>query len=154
MKKKGEAIVDILVKTHEGKDLRLSDYLGKKVIVFFYPRASTPTCTTEACNLRDAYQILYGKGFEIIGVSADTEKKQANFVKKYEFPFPLVADTERKLIEEFGVWGEKKFMGRTFDGIHRATFILDETGKIEHVINKVKAKDHAKQILDLYTTTE
>lgn len=124
-----------------------NDFKGKRVIVFFYPAASTPGCTAEACNLRDHYEELKGEGYMLLGVSADTVKKQANFKKKNEFPFPLLADTEKQVINAFGVWGPKKFMGREYDGIHRMTFIINELGVVERVIEKVKTKDHAAQIL-------
>src|SRR5690606_26894929 len=125
----------------------LSAYSGKKVILFFYPKANTPTCTVEACNLSDNYAMLKSKGYEIIGVSADTAKRQQNFKTKFNFPYPLLADTEREVINAYDVWGPKKFMGREFDGIHRITFVIDEKGIIEKVIDKVKAQDHALQIL-------
>ena len=132
----------------QGNTISLSDYKGKKLVVFFYPAASTPTCTVEACNLRDHYKELKDKGYEILGVSADTQKKQSNFKKKYDFPYPLLADVDKSVIKAFGVWGEKKFMGRTFDGIHRTTFVINEKGLIEKVIEKVKSKVHAAQILE------
>ena len=146
--KKGDIAPDIESLDENGNTVRLSDFKGKKVIVFFYPKANTPGCTAEACNLRDNYKVLQETGYEILGVSADTESKQLSFKNKYEFPFPLIADVNKELINAFGVWGEKKFMGRTFDGIHRKTFIIDEKGRIERVIDKVKTKDHAAQILD------
>ena len=131
----------------KGETIRLSDFKGRKVLLFFYPKASTPGCTAEACNLRDNYQELQSKGYEVIGVSADTEKKQLNFSEKYELPYNLLADTDRKVIEAYGVWGPKKFMGREYDGIHRISFVIDENGVIEEVITKVKTKDHAAQVL-------
>ncbi len=131
----------------KGETIKLSDFKGRKVLLFFYPKASTPGCTAEACNLRDNYQELQSKGYEVIGVSADTEKKQLNFSEKYELPYNLLADTDRKVIEAYGVWGPKKFMGREYDGIHRISFVIDENGVIEEVITKVKTKDHAAQVL-------
>ena len=125
----------------------MSDYTGKKLVVFFYPKASTPGCTAEACNLRDHYHTFQAKGYEILGVSADSEKRQHNFAQKYELPFPLLADENHQVINGFGVWGPKKFMGREYDGIHRTTFVIDENGIIENVISKVKTKDHASQLL-------
>ncbi|MBC9798164.1 thioredoxin-dependent thiol peroxidase [Sinomicrobium weinanense] len=144
----GDKVPEFTVNDQDGNTISSSDYLGKKWIVFFYPKASTPGCTAEACNLRDNFQELKDQGYELLGVSADSEKRQSNFKKKYDFPFPLLADVDKKVIEAFGVWGPKKFMGRTFDGIHRKTFIIDGEGKIERVIDKVKTKDHAAQILD------
>lgn len=132
----------------QGNTISLSDYLGKKLIVFFYPKANTPTCTVESCNLSDNYKLLQENGYEILGVSADSQKKQANFKSKYKFPYPLIADEDKSVIKAFGVWGPKKFMGKTFDGIHRLTFIIDEQGIVSRVIDSVKAKDHAAQILE------
>ncbi len=132
----------------DGNTVALSDFKGKKLVVFFYPAASTPTCTVEACNLRDHYKELKDAGYKILGVSKDTERKQKNFSNKYDFPYPLLADTDKKVIEAFGVWGPKKFMGREYDGIHRITFIVNEDGIVSKVIDKVKSKVHASQILD------
>lgn len=130
-----------------GKRWTPDDFKGKKLIVFFYPRANTPGCTAQVCNLRDHYQQLQDQGYELLGVSADTPKKQSNFSTKHQLPFPLLADTERKIIEAFGVWGPKKFMGRVFDGIHRKTFVIDAAGIITRVIDQVKTKDHAAQLI-------
>ena len=124
------------------------DLIGKKSIVFFYPRANTPGCTAEACNLRDHYKTLQDKGYQLFGVSADSSKKQKSFADKYDLPFPLLADEDKSVINAFGVWGPKKFQGREYDGIHRTTFLIDEEGKVEKVISKVKTKDHAAQILE------
>jgi peroxiredoxin Q/BCP len=130
-----------------GNTIKLADYKGKKLVLFFYPKASTPGCTMEACNLRDNYHSFLAKGYDVLGVSADAAKRQQNFIAKNELPFPLLADEDKKVINAFGVWGPKKFMGREFDGIHRVTFIIDEQGIIEEVISKVKTKEHASQIL-------
>lgn len=131
----------------QGNTRKLSDYAGKKLVVFFYPKASTPGCTAEACNLRDNYQTFQAQGYEILGVSADSAKRQQNFINKYELPFPLLADEDHSVINAFGVWGPKKFMGKEYDGIHRTTFVINENGVLEDVITKVKTKDHAAQIL-------
>lgn len=144
----GDKVPEFTAKDQDGNTISAADYRGKKWIVFFYPKASTPGCTAEACNLRDNFQELKDKGYELLGVSADSEKRQSNFKNKYEFPFPLLADVDKAVIEAFGVWGPKKFMGRTYDGIHRKTFIIDEKGQVERVIDKVKTKDHAAQILN------
>lgn len=144
----GDKAPDFTVNDQDGNTISSKDYKGKKWVVFFYPRASTPGCTAEACNLRDNFKELQKEGFELLGVSADSEKRQKNFKEKYNFPFPLLADENKEVINAFGVWGPKKFMGRKFDGIHRKTFIMDETGTIVRVIDKVKTKDHASQILD------
>lgn len=146
--KVGDKVPDFSSIDQDGNTISLSDYSGKKLVVFFYPRANTPGCTAEACNLRDNYKALQDKGFSLLGVSADSQKKQANFKAKYEFPFPLLADEDRTVIETFGVWGPKKFMGKEFDGIHRKTFIINEEGVVERVIDKVKTKDHAAQLLE------
>jgi peroxiredoxin Q/BCP len=144
----GDKAPDFEVNDQDGNSISSKDYIGKKWIVFFYPKASTPGCTAEACNLRDNYKELQEEGYELLGVSADSEKRQKSFKEKYGFPFPLLADEKKEVINGFGVWGPKKFMGRTYDGIHRKTFIMDETGTITRVIDKVKTKDHAAQILD------
>ena len=146
--KAGDKVPEFSALDQDGNAVSLSDYKGKKLVVFFYPKASTPGCTAEACNLRDHYRELQDSGYSLLGVSADSQKKQANFRDKYEFPFPLLADEDRKVIETFGVWGPKKFMGREYDGIHRKTFIIDGSGVVERVIDKVKTKDHAAQILE------
>ncbi|AUS06669.1 thioredoxin-dependent thiol peroxidase [Pseudotamlana carrageenivorans] len=146
--KQGDTVPDFTSKDEQGREISLSDYKGKKLIVFFYPKASTPGCTNEACNLRDNYETLQAQGYELLGVSADSEKRQTNFKKKYNFPFPLLADEDKTVINAFGVWGPKKFMGREYDGIHRKTFLIDEQGVVERVIDKVKTKDHAAQILE------
>lgn len=132
-----------------GETIKLSDYSGRRVALFFYPKDSTPGCTMEACNLRDNIDSLTKAGVAVIGVSADSQKRHQNFIAKNELPFPLIADTEREVIEAYGVWGLKKFMGREYDGIHRTTFIISADGKIEHIIEKVKTKAHAEQILEL-----
>lgn len=130
-----------------GNTIKLTDYTGKKLVVFFYPKASTPGCTMQACNLRDNYQSFLAKGYDVLGVSADSAKRQQNFIDKKELPFPLLADENKEVINAFGVWGTKKFMGKVYDGIHRITFIIDENGVIEEVIDKVKTKVHTAQIL-------
>lgn len=144
---KGDKAPDFTAVDQDGNTHKLTDYKGKKLVVFFYPAANTPSCTIEACNLRDNYSEFIRKGYALLGVSADTQKKQSNFKNKYELPFPLLADEDKKVIEAFGVWGPKKFMGREFDGIHRTTFVIDENGIIEDVITKVKTKEHSSQIL-------
>jgi peroxiredoxin Q/BCP len=143
----GDKAPDFSVEDQDGNTVKLSDFKGKKLVLFFYPKASTPGCTAEACNLRDNWERFQEKGYAILGVSADTQKKQSNFKSKYEFPFPLLADEDKEVIQAYGVWGPKKFMGKEYDGIHRTTFIIDEEGKIEEVIKKVKTKAHTDQIL-------
>lgn len=126
---------------------KLTDYTGKKLVVFFYPKASTPGCTAEACDLRDNFARFQAKNYALLGVSADNAKAQLKFVEKYDLPFPLLADEDKSVIQAFGVWGPKKFMGKEYDGIHRTTFVIDETGIIEDIISDVKTKAHAAQIL-------
>ena len=145
--KKGDKAPIFEAKDQRGNTIRLHDYLGKKLVLFFYPKASTPGCTTEACDLRDNYVLFLAKGFDILGVSADSAKKQQSFVEKYELPFPLIADENKEVIQAFGVWGPKKFIGKEYDGIHRTTFIIDENSYIEEVISNVKTKEHSSQIL-------
>ena len=146
--KAGDKVPNFTTTDQDGNSISFSDYAGKKLVVFFYPAANTPTCTVEACNLRDNYKELQDAGYEILGVSADTERKQKNFQKKYDFPYPLLADVDKEVINAFGVWGPKKFMGREYDGIHRITFVINEKGMVDKVIDKVKSKIHAAQILD------
>lgn len=131
----------------DGKTHKLADYAGKKLVVFFYPKASTPGCTAEACDLRDNFERFKANNYELLGVSADSAKAQLKFKDKYEFPFPLLADEDKSVINAFGVWGPKKFMGKEYDGIHRTTFVIDENGIIDEVISQVKTKEHAAQIL-------
>ena len=125
----------------------LVDYKGKKLVVFFYPKANTPGCTAEACDLRDNYERFKANNYELLGVSADSAKAQKKFEEKYDFPFALLADEEKNVINTFGVWGPKKFMGKEYDGIHRTTFVINEEGIIEDIIKEVKTKAHAAQIL-------
>lgn len=133
-----------------GNTVRLADFAGKKLVLYFYPADDTPTCTAEACNLRDNYAALLAKGFAILGVSPDEPKKHQKFIAKYSLPFPLLADTEHQIMDAYGVWGPKKFMGKEYDGVHRTTFVISEEGIIERVFDKVKSKEHAEQILATY----
>lgn len=130
--------------------ISLSDFTGKKVILYFYPKDMTPGCTAESCNLGENYQLLKNKGFEIIGVSPDSAKRHLKFIDKYDLPFSLIADEDRKVLEAYNVWGPKKFMGKEYDGVHRTTFVIDENGIIEKIFLKVKTKDHTNQILESY----
>jgi peroxiredoxin Q/BCP len=148
MIKVGAQVPDFTVSDHKGNSITLSEYKGQKVAVFFYPKASTPGCTAEACDLRDHHSALKAAGYAILGVSADTIAAQEKFAAKYELPFPLLADVDKTVINIFGVWGPKKFMGKEYEGIHRTTFLLDEQGVVAHVIDKVKTKEHAAQILE------
>lgn len=139
---------DFKAKDQNGKIVSLKDFEGKKLILYFYPKDDTPTCTNEACNLRDNFSELKKKGYTIIGVSADEEKKHLKFIKKYDLPFQLLADTDMKVIKAYDIWGPKQFMGKIYDGINRTTFVIDEKGKIEKVITDVKSKEHTEQILE------
>ncbi|MBO6213396.1 thioredoxin-dependent thiol peroxidase [Algoriella sp.] len=148
MLKVGDKVPDFKGVDQDDNIISYQDYAGKKLVVFFYPKASTPGCTAEACDLRDNENALKAQGYHVIGVSADSVKRQKNFAEKNSLPFPLIADENHDVLNAFGVWGPKKFMGREFDGIHRTTFIIDENGIITDVIEKVKTKEHANQILE------
>lgn len=145
--KAGDKAPDFKAEDQDGNEIKLSDYKGKKLVLFFYPKASTPGCTAEACNLNENFDRLKKEGYEILGVSADSKKRQQNFRNKYDFQYPLLADEDKEVINAYGVWGPKKFMGKEYDGIHRTTFLIDKNGKIEEVISKVKTKEHTDQIL-------
>lgn len=146
----GDKAPNILGKNEKGEEVTLDTYLGKKVVLYFYPKDSTPGCTTQACNLRDNYENLKKKGYEVIGVSIDNEKSHLRFIEKNSIPFTLIADTDKKLVEEYGVYGEKKNYGRTYMGTFRTTFIINEEGVVERIIGpkEVKTKIHAEQILN------
>ena len=131
----------------DGNAVSLSDFSGKKLVLFFYPKANTPGCTLEACNLSDNYSRFVAQGYDVLGVSADNTQRQSSFKNKFKFPYDLLADEDKTVINAYGVWGPKKFMGREYDGIHRITFVIDENGIIEDVITKVKTKEHTDQIL-------
>jgi len=138
------------VANENGQLINLSDFGGKKLILFFYPKDNTPGCTAEACSLKDSYQELKSKGFELLGVSADDAKSHQKFIEKFSLPFSLLADTSHSMLIDYGVWGPKKFMGKSYDGINRTTYVVDENGLIERVFEKVVTSDHATQILDSY----
>jgi len=145
--KVGDAAPDFSVNDQSGNLVKLSDFKGKKVVLYFYPKDNTPGCTAEACNLRDNYEALQKAGYEILGVSSDNEKSHQKFVDKFELPFTLLADTEKEIHEKYGTWVEKSMYGRKYMGTARVTFIIDKEGKIEEIIEKVKTKDHTAQIL-------
>lgn len=136
-----------------GNKITSNDFKGKKWVLYFYPKDQTPGCIVQACNIRDNYSTLLKQGIQIIGVSADSQKSHLNFIDKQQIPFPLIADEDKTIIKAFGVWGPKKFMGRTFDGIHRTTFLMDEKNSIVGIIEKPKTKYHAEEILELFKTT-
>ena len=144
----GDKAPDFEIINQDEKKVKLSDFKGKKLVLFFYPKASTPGCTTEAKNLRDNYNDFQSKGYAVLGVSADSPKRQKNFKVKNNLPYDLLADEDKKVINAYGIWGPKKFMGKEYNGIHRTTFIIDENGIIENIILKVKTKEHSKQIFD------
>jgi thioredoxin-dependent peroxiredoxin len=137
-------------KTQDGKTVSLADFKGKKVVLYFYPKDDTPGCTAEACNLRDNYSELINRGFSVIGVSPDDEKSHAKFVQKYSLPFPLIADPQKRIMESYGVWGEKNMYGKKVFGVMRTTFLIDENGVVEKVIAKVDTKNHTEQIFKKY----
>ena len=133
-----------------GKKVSLTNFKGKKVVLYFYPKDDTPGCTAQACNLRDNYQQLIGLGFQVVGISTDSVKSHKKFENKYKLPFPLIADEEKKIVELYGVWGEKNFMGKTFIGTHRTTFLIDEDGKIKKIITKPDTQNQTQQILEAW----
>ncbi|WP_342082982.1 thioredoxin-dependent thiol peroxidase [Dyadobacter sp. OTU695] len=135
------------VKDQDGKEVKLSDLKGEKVVLYFYPKDNTPTCTNQACNIRDNYGSLLKKGYKVFGVSPDSEKSHQRFIKKHSLPFPLLADTEHKMVEAYGVWGEKTLFGRTYMGVLRTTFVINKKGIIEEIISKVESSKHTDQIL-------
>jgi peroxiredoxin Q/BCP len=145
--KVGDKAPNFKGKDEKGNNISLKDFKGKKLILYFYPKDDTPGCTAESCNLRDNYLDLLKKGYAVVGVSADDEKKHLKFIEKYELPFPLIADVDREVINAYGVWGKKKFMGKEYDGIFRTTFLIDEKGILEKIITDVIVKDHTQQIL-------
>jgi peroxiredoxin Q/BCP len=146
--KEGDKAPDFSGVNQNGESVSLADYKGKKLILFFYPKDNTPGCTAEACNLRDNFGELKAKGFELLGVSPDSERKHQNFINKYELPFPLLADTEKEALHAYGAWGPKKMYGKEYDGVYRTTFVINEESVIEKVFTKVKTKAHTEQILE------
>ena len=147
--KTGDKAPDFKLEDQDGKTIKLSDLAGKKSVIFFYPADMTPTCTIEACNLRDNHSIFQSKGYEVYGVSPDDAKSHQKFIAKHQIPYTLLSDPDHKMAIDYGVWDEKQLFGRKYMGIVRTTFILDEKGKIAEVITKVKSKDHASQILKI-----
>lgn len=152
--KVGDKAPDFLALDQNGSEVTLSKYSGKRLVIYFYPRDNTPGCTFQACNIRDHFKDLLAQGIEVLGVSADSEARHQNFIRKFSLPFDLIADEDHQLLNLYGVWGPKKFMGRTFDGIHRTTFALDETHTIIGIIDKPKTTIHGKEILKMYTPQE
>lgn len=146
--KEGEKAPDFKSVDQNGKPISLSDYKGKKLVLYFYPKDDTPGCTMQSCNLRDNYAALHKKGYSILGVSVDSEKSHLKFIKKFDLPFPLLADTEKKVVRDYDVWGEKSMYGKTFEGIIRTTFIISEKGIIEKIIKTVDTENHTEQIMN------
>lgn len=146
--KPGDKAPDFTSKDQDGKEIKLSNFKGKKIVLYFYPKDDTPGCTAEACSLRDNYELMQSKGYVVLGVSGDNEAKHKKFIEKYELPFPLIADEDKSVHEKYGTWGEKSMYGKKYMGTLRTTFVIDEDGKIEEVIEKVRTKDHANQILE------
>ena len=150
MLKEGSAAPAFKTKDANGETVSLRDLRGQKVVLYFYPKDDTPGCTKEACSFRDAFSQFKKKGIAVLGVSPDSEASHQKFVTKFKLPFTLLADTERSIAEAFGVWGEKKFMGRTYMGVHRTTFLIDEKGKIKKIFEKVKPEEHASEVLEAF----
>lgn len=148
--KEGMKAPDFKGTDQDGKEVKLNDFAGQKLVLYFYPKDNTPGCTAEACNLRDNYHELLGKGFAVVGVSADSERSHKGFAEKYSLPFPLIADTSKKIMDDYGVWKEKSLYGKTFMGVIRTTFIIDEKGIIEKIVTKVETSEHTGQIFKLY----
>jgi peroxiredoxin Q/BCP len=148
--KKGSKAPAFTIENQDGENVSLSDYKGKKVALFFYPQDNTPTCTKEACNLRDNISLLKKKGITVLGVSIDSPRKHQNFIKKFSLPFPLLADVDKKLVNLYGVWDWKTTFGITYEGTLRTTFLINEEGKIDHIIEKVESKNHAEQIVETW----
>ncbi len=143
----GDPAPDFTSTDQNGKTVRLSDYRGKKVVLYFYPKDDTPGCTAQSCNLRDNYSRLQAAGYEVLGVSVDDEQSHQKFSKKFDLPFTLVADTNQQIVQDYGVWKEKSMYGRNFMGIVRTTFLIDETGIITDIIGKIDTQNHTEQIL-------
>ncbi len=147
--KEGDIAPDFTAKNQNGEDVTLSSFKGKNVILYFYPKDDTPGCTLEACSFRDNYQSLVGQGFEVIGVSTDDEKSHKKFEKKFSLPFNLIADNDKKIVEEYGVWVEKSMYGKTYMGTARTTFVINAQGVIKNIISKVDNQNATQQVLDL-----
>ena len=147
----GDDAPNFTAKNQDGEEIKFFDYRGKKVVLYFYPKDDTPGCTKEACSLRDGFSKFRQLGIEILGVSTDDEKSHQKFISKYELPFTLLADTDHAVADLYESYGEKKFMGKTYDGVLRKTFLIDETGKIVRIFDKVKVDEHADEVLEAFS---
>ena len=150
MLKEGDSAPDFTAKNQHGETIKLSDWRGKRVVLYFYPKDDTPGCTKEACSLRDSFDVFEEKGIKIFGVSNDDEKSHQKFISKYSLPFDLLADTDKNLVEVYGVYGEKNMYGKKYMGINRTTFLIDETGRIAKIFKKVKVDEHAGEVLEAF----
>lgn len=146
--KPGDKAPDFAGKNQNGEVVKLEDFKGEKLILYFYPKDNTPGCTTEACDLRDNYDMWLSKSYKVLGVSPDSEKSHQKFIEKHNLPFDLISDTDKEMLKAYNAWGEKKMYGKVYEGVLRKTFIINEEGKIEHIFEKVKTKDHSNQILN------
>ncbi len=151
MLKEGDAAPDFTVKDENGEDVKLSDFRGQKVVLYFYPKDDTPGCTKEACSFRDNFSTLTGENIKILGISADNERSHQKFIAKFDLPFTLLADTDHAVADAYGSYGEKQFMGKTYNGVLRKTFLIDEGGKIKKIFDKVKVEEHADEVLKAFT---
>lgn len=150
MLKEGDKAPDFASKDQDGNPVKLSDYQGKKVVLYFYPKDDTPGCTKEACSFRDADDVYKSKGIKVLGVSTDDEKSHRKFISKFQLPFDLLADTDKSIVESYGVWGEKSMYGKTYMGTNRKTFLINEEGEIAKIFDKVNVSEHADEVLQAF----
>lgn len=150
MLKEGDGAPQFATKNQNGDEIKLSDFRGKRIVLYFYPKDDTPGCTKEACSLRDSFNVFEEKGIKILGVSTDSEKSHQKFISKYSLPFDLLADTDKTLVNAYGVYGEKSLYGKKYMGINRTTFLIDEAGKIAKIFKKVKVDEHAAEVLEAF----
>jgi peroxiredoxin Q/BCP len=151
MLKEGDAAPDFTAKNQDGEEIKLADYKGEKVVLYFYPKDDTPGCTKQACSLRDGFLKLKANNITVFGVSTDDEKSHRKFIEKYDLPFPLLADTDKEIVNKYGVYGEKNMYGKKYMGTNRTTFLIDEDGKIAKIMKKVKVAEHADEVLDAFS---
>ncbi len=153
MLKEGDAAPDFTAKNQDGEEIKLADYKGEKVVLYFYPKDDTPGCTKQACSLRDGFSNLKANNITVLGVSTDDEKSHRKFIEKYDLPFTLLADTDKEIVNKYGVYGEKNMYGKKYMGTNRTTFLIDEDGKIAKIMKKVKVAEHADEVLDAFSNT-